>query len=210
MQLEAPITRVIELLTTAVTETINPETAMLINQVRSAYIKRDAAIERLRPRQTSMSDLRFSGNRYLEDYGTLRAAFQRTHGSRHAGAHRRVARRKNLLCPILPRSSSAKEREISQREGIVRCTLKFLALYLRTASYIRFVLDSQTPRLSKWDDERSPADLARLAAIRATALVNDVCKPIKVHASAEIKTILKKSLDWDFKIFELELLTERR
>jgi hypothetical protein len=42
MQLEAPITRVIEMLLTAVTETINPETATLINQVRSAYINPDA------------------------------------------------------------------------------------------------------------------------------------------------------------------------
>jgi len=121
MQLEAPITRVIEMLLTAVTETINPETANLINQVRFAYINRDAItpLQYLHSRQTSMSDLRFSGDRNLENYGTLRAASQTTQRSRHAGTHQRVARRKNCLCSILSRLylSRRKKRNILTKES---------------------------------------------------------------------------------------------
>jgi len=214
MQLEAPITRVIEMLLTAVTETINPETATLINQVRSAYINPDA-ITPILQFSIYIRDKRLWAIYVFQAIEILKTTeLYEPHLREHSdpgtqeliSALLAVRIFSALSYLVFPRR---KKRNMLTKES--RGLLLFLyAMRTDAAPYIRFILDCQTPRLSTWEEGPSPSDLARLAAIRAAGITNDVCKPIKFYASDEIQAILKKCLDWDFKIFELELLTEKR
>lgn len=68
----------------------------------------------------------------------------------------------------------------------------------------------QSPRTA-WESRRSSEDSARLSTIRAIASPTNTRIQMKnFRGPQEIAEILDKSLDWDFEIFKLEVLTERR
>ncbi|XP_011058348.1 PREDICTED: high affinity cAMP-specific and IBMX-insensitive 3',5'-cyclic phosphodiesterase 8A isoform X1 [Acromyrmex echinatior] len=67
-----------------------------------------------------------------------------------------------------------------------------------------------SPRTT-WESRRSSSDSARLSAIKAITSPNNSRVQVKnFRGPQEIMEILDKSLDWDFEIFKLEVLTERR
>ncbi|XP_011345961.1 high affinity cAMP-specific and IBMX-insensitive 3',5'-cyclic phosphodiesterase 8 isoform X2 [Ooceraea biroi] len=136
LQLEAPITKVITLLSNAVTDTTNPETAAQI----------DKAIDILKTTELYVPHLKEDRAMYSD--------------------------------PV-------------------------------TQDLVGALLAS--PRMSAWDSRRSSSDSARLATIKAiTGTNNSRMQITSFHAPQEIAEILEKSLDWDFQIFKLEVLTERR
>lgn len=64
--------------------------------------------------------------------------------------------------------------------------------------------------MSVWDSRRSSSDSARLSTIKAITSTNNARAPIKIRAPQEIADILENSLEWEFEIFQLEVLTDRR
>lgn len=70
-----------------------------------------------------------------------------------------------------------------------------------------YYLFQQSPRTT-WESRRSSVDSQRIANIKA--IVNSRIQMKHIHGPQEISELLNKSLDWDFDIFKLELLTENR
>ncbi|XP_018307172.1 high affinity cAMP-specific and IBMX-insensitive 3',5'-cyclic phosphodiesterase 8A isoform X2 [Mycetomoellerius zeteki] len=135
LQLEAPITKVITLLSNAVTDTTNPETAAQI----------DKAIDILKTTE--------------------------------------------LYVPHL------KEDRAMCSDPVATDLVGALLASPRTA----------------WESRRSSSDSARLSTIKAiTSPANSRVQVKNFRGPQEIMEILDKSLDWDFEIFKLEVLTERR
>ncbi|XP_029161012.1 high affinity cAMP-specific and IBMX-insensitive 3',5'-cyclic phosphodiesterase 8-like isoform X2 [Nylanderia fulva] len=67
-----------------------------------------------------------------------------------------------------------------------------------------------SPRTA-WESRRSSSDSARLSTIKAiTSPVNSRVQMKNFRGPQEIAEILDKSLDWNFEIFKLEVLTEKR
>ncbi|KAG5313850.1 PDE8A phosphodiesterase, partial [Acromyrmex insinuator] len=135
LQLEAPITKVITLLSNAVTDTINPETAAQI----------DKAIDILKTTELYIPHLKEDRAMCSDPVAT------------------------DLVGALLA-----------------------------------------SPRTT-WESRRSSSDSARLCAIKAITSPNNSRVQVKnFRGPQEIMEILDKSLDWDFEIFKLEILTERR
>ncbi|XP_018046445.1 PREDICTED: high affinity cAMP-specific and IBMX-insensitive 3',5'-cyclic phosphodiesterase 8A-like isoform X3 [Atta colombica] len=135
LQLEAPITKVIMLLSIAVTDTINPETAAQI----------DKAIDILKTTELYIPHLK-------ED--------------------------RAICC-----------------DPVATDLVGALLASPRTA----------------WESRRSSSDSAKLSTIKAiTSPVNSRMQVKNFRGPQEIMEILDRSLDWDFDIFKLEVLTEKR
>ncbi|KAG7198579.1 hypothetical protein KM043_005942 [Ampulex compressa] len=67
-----------------------------------------------------------------------------------------------------------------------------------------------SPRTA-WESRRSSADSARLSSIKANVNPNSSRMQVKnFRGPQQIAKLLEKSMDWDFDIFKLEVLTERR
>ncbi|XP_014604755.1 PREDICTED: high affinity cAMP-specific and IBMX-insensitive 3',5'-cyclic phosphodiesterase 8A isoform X1 [Polistes canadensis] len=61
-----------------------------------------------------------------------------------------------------------------------------------------------------WDSRRSSADSARLSAVRGISIIS-ARTPLKAYRGPqEIMELLENSLEWNFDIFKLEVLTEKR
>ncbi|XP_012530775.1 high affinity cAMP-specific and IBMX-insensitive 3',5'-cyclic phosphodiesterase 8 isoform X6 [Monomorium pharaonis] len=135
LQLEAPITKVITLLSNAVTDTTNPETAAQI----------DKAIDILKTTELYVPHLKEDRAMYSDPVAT------------------------DLVGALLA-----------------------------------------SPRTA-WESRRSSSDSARLSAIKAITGPGGARMQVKnFRGPQEITEILDKSLDWDFEIFKLEVLTEGR
>ncbi|KAG5318449.1 PDE8B phosphodiesterase, partial [Acromyrmex heyeri] len=135
LQLEAPITKVITLLSNAVTDTTNPETAAQI----------DKAIDILKTTELYIPHLKEDRAMCCDPVAT------------------------DLVGALL-----------------------------------------SSPRTT-WESRRSSSDSARLSAIKAiTSPTNSRVQVKNFRGPQEIMEILDKSLDWDFEIFKLEVLTEGR
>ncbi|XP_076393869.1 phosphodiesterase 8 isoform X3 [Megachile rotundata] len=136
LQLEAPITKVITLLSNAITESTNPETAAQI----------DKAIEMLKTTELYVPHLR-------ED--------------------------KTFTDPV--------------------------------ATDLVGALLAKSPR-KPWESRRSSVESARLSTYKAVALTSGSSRmQIKgFRGPQEIAEILDKCLDWNFDVFKLEVLTEKR
>ncbi|XP_011645158.1 high affinity cAMP-specific and IBMX-insensitive 3',5'-cyclic phosphodiesterase 8 isoform X2 [Pogonomyrmex barbatus] len=133
LHLEAPITKVITLLSNAVTDTTNPETAAQI----------DKAIDILKTTELYVPHLKEDKAMYSDPVAT------------------------DLVGALLA-----------------------------------------SPRTA-WESRRSSSDSARLSTIKAITYPNSHVQK-NFLGSQEITEILDKSLDWDFEIFKLEVLTEKR
>ncbi|XP_025989346.1 high affinity cAMP-specific and IBMX-insensitive 3',5'-cyclic phosphodiesterase 8 isoform X2 [Solenopsis invicta] len=135
LQLEAPITKVITLLSNAVTDTTNPETAAQI----------DKAIDILKTTELYVPHLKEDKAMYSDPVAT------------------------DLVGALLA-----------------------------------------SPRTA-WESRRSSSDSARLSTIKAiTGPASTRVQVKNFRGPQEISEILDKSLDWDFEIFKLEVLTEKR
>ncbi|KAL0117113.1 hypothetical protein PUN28_010149 [Cardiocondyla obscurior] len=135
LQLEAPITKVITLLSNAVTDTTNPETAAQI----------DKAIDILKTTELYVPHLKEDRAMYSDPVAT------------------------DLVGALLA-----------------------------------------SPRTA-WESRRSSSDSVRLSAIKAiTNPTNSRVQVKNFMGPQEIAEILDNSLDWDFEIFKLEVLTEGR
>ncbi|XP_020279370.1 high affinity cAMP-specific and IBMX-insensitive 3',5'-cyclic phosphodiesterase 8 isoform X2 [Pseudomyrmex gracilis] len=133
LHLEAPITKVITLLTSAITESTNPETAAQI----------DKAIDILKTTELYVPHVKEDRAMYSD--------------------------------PV-------------------------------TADLVGALIAS--PR-NAWESRRSSSDSARMSTIRAvTSPANMLIKT--AHGSQQIMELLDKCLEWEFDIFKLEVLTERR
>ncbi|KAI4497721.1 hypothetical protein M0802_007261 [Mischocyttarus mexicanus] len=133
LQLEAPITKVIMLLSNAITESTNPETVAQI----------DKAIEILKTTELYVPHLR-DDKVYTDPVAT------------------------DLVGALLSASRNP------------------------------------------WDSRRSSADSARLSAVRGISIIS-ARTPLKAYRGPqEIMNLLENSLEWNFDIFKLEVLTEKR
>ncbi|KAK2583173.1 hypothetical protein KPH14_009193 [Odynerus spinipes] len=133
LSLEAPITKVITLLSNAITETTNTETAAQI----------DKAIEILKTTELYVPHLR-EDNTYSDPVAT------------------------DLVGALISAS--------------------------------------RTP----WDSRRSSADSARLSTVRSISLANARAHAKSFRGPQELMDLLANSLEWNFDIFKLEILTEKR
>ncbi|XP_077269546.1 phosphodiesterase 8 isoform X2 [Temnothorax americanus] len=135
LQLEAPITKVITLLSNAVTDTTNPETAAQI----------DKAIDILKTTELYVPHLKEDRAMYSDPVAT------------------------DLVGALLA-----------------------------------------SPRTA-WESRRSSSDSARLSTIKAIAYpANSRVQVKNFRGPQELMDILDNSLDWNFEIFKLEVLTEKR
>ncbi|XP_012230148.1 high affinity cAMP-specific and IBMX-insensitive 3',5'-cyclic phosphodiesterase 8 isoform X2 [Linepithema humile] len=135
LQLEAPITKVITLLSNAVTDTTNPETAAQI----------DKAIDILKTTELYVPHLKEDRAMYSDPVAT------------------------DLVGALLS--------------------------------------STRTP----WESRRSSSDSARISTIRAITSPTTSRMQVKnFQGPQEIVEILDRSLDWDFDIFRLEVLTDQR
>ncbi|XP_011684363.1 PREDICTED: high affinity cAMP-specific and IBMX-insensitive 3',5'-cyclic phosphodiesterase 8A isoform X1 [Wasmannia auropunctata] len=134
LQLEAPITKVITLLSNAVTDTTNPETAAQI----------DKAIDILKTTELYVPHLKEDRAMYSDPVAT------------------------DLVGALLA-----------------------------------------SPRTA-WESRRSSSDSARVSTKAINGPANSRAQVNTFRGPQEITEILDKSLDWDFEIFKLEVLTEKR
>lgn len=75
-------------------------------------------------------------------------------------------------------------------------------------SLLKLLFGQQSPR-NAWESRRSSSDSARMSTIRAvTSPANMMIKT--AHGSQQIVELLDKCLEWEFDMFKLEVLTERR